>query len=153
MYGIEKISTTAYRTSTNGATERLHRTLNSMLGKVVIKSHLNWDTKVQRVMAAYRATFHEVTRYSYNFLIFVRERRESIDSVLEGLEDTKCSNPDEFVDAIRLGEKEAYALACAHLERQAERNKHSYDMRARPPKLEVGNWVCLYSNISQLLHL
>jgi transposase InsO family protein len=35
LTGIDKIHTTAYRPSTNGAVERFHRTLNSMLGKVV----------------------------------------------------------------------------------------------------------------------
>ena len=35
--GIEKLRTTAYKPSTNGAVERFHRTLNSMLAKVVMR--------------------------------------------------------------------------------------------------------------------
>ena len=37
-YGIDKVRTTAYNPSTNGAVERFHRSLNSMLGKVVSDS-------------------------------------------------------------------------------------------------------------------
>jgi len=34
---IDKIRTTAYKPSTNGALERVYRTLNTMLGKIVSK--------------------------------------------------------------------------------------------------------------------
>ena len=37
-YGIDKVRTTAYKPSTNDAVERFHRSLNSMLGKVVSDS-------------------------------------------------------------------------------------------------------------------
>ena len=35
VLGIDKIRTTPYKASTNGAVERFHRTLNAMLGTVV----------------------------------------------------------------------------------------------------------------------
>jgi len=35
MLGVDKIRTTSYKPSTNGALERMHRTLNTMLGKMV----------------------------------------------------------------------------------------------------------------------
>ena len=41
-YGIDKVRTTAYNPSTNGAVERFHRSLNSMLGKVVSDSQRDW---------------------------------------------------------------------------------------------------------------
>ena len=62
--------TSAYR-PTNGATERLHMTLNSMLGKIITEAQRDWDTNVQGVMAAYRATVHDATGYSPNFLCAV----------------------------------------------------------------------------------
>ena len=67
VYRIDKIRTSAYRPSTNGATERLHMTFNSMLGKVITEAQRDWDTKVQGVMAAYRATVHDATGYSPQF--------------------------------------------------------------------------------------
>ena len=41
-YGIDKVMTTAYKPSTNGSVERFHRSLNSMLGKVVSDSQRGW---------------------------------------------------------------------------------------------------------------
>jgi len=40
---IDKLRTTAFKPSTNGVVERFHRTLNSMLGKVVNESQRDWD--------------------------------------------------------------------------------------------------------------
>jgi len=39
LLDIDKMRTTSYRPSTNGAVGRFHRTLNSMLGKVVPWKH------------------------------------------------------------------------------------------------------------------
>jgi len=47
---IDKLRTTAYQPSTNGAVERFHRTLNSMLGKVVDESQRDWDDKLPAVL-------------------------------------------------------------------------------------------------------
>jgi len=52
---IDKIRTTAYKPSTNGVVERFHRTLNSMLGKVISASQRDGDDKLPSVMAAYPA--------------------------------------------------------------------------------------------------
>ena len=137
VYGIDKICTSAYRPSTNGATERLYTTLNSMLGKFITEAQRDWDTKVQGVMAAYRATVHDATGYSPNFIMFGRKLRAPINLVLGEPEEIQYANPDEFVEAVRLNQKEAHALARDHLGRRAERNKYSYDMRARPPNLRL----------------
>ena len=125
IYGIDKIQTSAYGTSTNGAIERLHRTLNSMLVMVVSELQRDWGTKLP---AAYRATVHEATGYSQNFLIFGRELRAPIDLVLGGPRDIEYTSPDEFVEAVRLAQRETYALALDDMGRRAGRNKHSYDL-------------------------
>lgn len=54
--GIDKLRSTALRPACNGVVERFHRTLNSMLGKVVSESQRDWDEWVPFVLSAYRAT-------------------------------------------------------------------------------------------------
>ena len=71
--GIDKIRTSPYRPAYNGMLERYHRTLNSMLGKIVEENQRDWDTKVQFVMVAYRASVHYTTGYTPNFLALRRE--------------------------------------------------------------------------------
>ena len=78
---IDKIRTTVYKASTNGAIERFHRTLNSMLGKVVSTNQRNWDEYLPSVMGAYRASCHESIGYSPNFLVLGREVNAPLDVV------------------------------------------------------------------------
>ena len=80
--GIEQIRTTAYKPSTNGCVERLHGTIHSMIGKVVDDNQKNWDEVIPYVMAAYRASVHDSTGYTPNFLTYGREVRAPIDVVL-----------------------------------------------------------------------
>ena len=49
------------------------------------------------------------------------------------------------MEAVRLTQREAYALARDHLGWRAERNKHSYDARARSAKFQMGD-VVWYDN-------
>lgn len=97
---IDKLSTTAYQPSTNGAVERFHRTLNTMLGKVVSDTQRDWDDKLPAVMAAYRASPHESTGYTPNRLFLGREVRMPLDLVM-GLppdqNNQEASNIDEYV--------------------------------------------------------
>jgi len=50
---IDKIRMTSFKPSTNGASERVHRTLNTMLGKIVGEQQRDWDNHVAYVLAAY----------------------------------------------------------------------------------------------------
>jgi len=63
---IDKIRMTSYKPSTNGALERVHRTLNTMLGKIVSEQQRDWDSHVPYVLAAYNATDHSATGYTPN---------------------------------------------------------------------------------------
>jgi len=72
---IDKLRTTSYKPSTNRALERVHRTLNTMLGKIVSEQQCDWDNHVPYVLAAYNATEHSATGYTPNMLVYGRELR------------------------------------------------------------------------------
>ena len=76
--GIDKIRTSPYRLACNGMLERYHGTLNSMIGKIVSENELDWDTRVPFVMIAYRASVHDATSFTPNFLAFGRVVRASL---------------------------------------------------------------------------
>ena len=99
-----------------------------MLGKFVSESQRDWDIKVPAVMAAYRETVHDAIGCPPNLLLFGRELRAPIDRVLGAHGEVECTNQEEFVEAVRHTQQEAYTLAPDHLGRRAERNKHSHDM-------------------------
>jgi transposase InsO family protein len=143
---IDKIRTTVYKASTNGAVERLHRTMNSMIGKVVDSNQRNWDEFLPSIMAAYRASRHEATGYSPNFLMFGKETRAPVD-VMFGLDELEKENHqsyDEYAEHKIEIMRKAYQFAREHLGTSAERSKRNYDMRVRPNRYEVGQWVFYY---------
>jgi hypothetical protein len=79
--GITKLRTTAYKARTNRYIDRLHRAINSMLGKVVGENLKDWCELLPFDMAACRACRHESTGFSPNFLTFGREVRTPVDLV------------------------------------------------------------------------
>jgi transposase InsO family protein len=144
VYGIEKIRTTSYKPSTNAAVERFHRTLNSMLGKVVSETQRDWDRHVAPVMAAYRATVHSSTNYSPNFLVYGRENRAPVDLVLAVGDDEPegvGQSTDAFVQELVDRQRRAYDLARKHLGQAAERRKREYDLHVRDKQFKQGQWV------------
>ena len=146
LYGIDKLRTTPYKPSTNGMVERFHRTLNSMLGKVVGDSQRDWDEVLPQVMAAYRGTRHDATGYSPNMLFLGREVSTALDLIM-GLpsdQNSVCDDYDDFVQRVRQHSTEAFQIAREHLKKNAERRKSSYDIRVRKQQFQAGDWVWYY---------
>jgi len=72
ILGVDKIRTTSYKPSTNGALKQMHQNLNTMLGKLVDEKQNDWDAHVAYVMAAYNATVHSSTGFTPNRLMYGR---------------------------------------------------------------------------------
>ena len=138
--GIEKIRTSPYKPSTNGCVERFHRTLNSMLAKVVQQNQRDWDDRLQTVMAAYRAAKHESTGFLPNLLVFGRENRAPIDVILGTItgEEMQYDSYDDYVCELQSRLRESYALAREHLGAVAERRKNEYDIKVKSSQFQVG---------------
>ena len=147
LLGIDKVRTSSYHPSCNGLIERFHRTMNAMLGKVVSSHQRDWDEVLPLVLAAYRASPHEVTGYSPNFLMFGRETRAPIDLVYGRPPDgdrgaaTYSAYAQDFADRM----ENAYRLVRDHLRVSAERRKHAYDMKVRPAEFFPGDRVWYYT--------
>ena len=144
-YGIDNVRTSPYRPSTNGAIERLRRTLNAMLGRAVEKSLRDWNLRVPAIMASYRASRHESTGYSPNFLMFDRELRAPVDVLLGDPSQTHYTAYDPFVEELLENQVQAYALVWEHVKTRAERNRKGYNLRVRPVEFPVGTWVLYFS--------
>ena len=127
---IDKLRTSPYKPSTNGNVERFHRTLNQMLAKVVALNQRDWDNHLAPVIAAYRASKHESTGYTPNFLVFGRENRMPVDLILGKVteEAEYFDSPVQFVSDMQERYREAYALARMNLEEAAQRRKTEYDI-------------------------
>ena len=146
LLNIDKLHTTAYKASTNAAIERFHRTLNSMLGKVVSERQDDWDLMLPYVMAAYRSSIHDSTGYSPNMLMHARENRAPVD-IVYGMGDVpvESSNYDEYVESVKDRLQSAYTLVRDHIGKAAERNKRYYDIRVKPTRYQRGDWVYYFN--------
>ena len=142
---IDKVRTSPYKASTNGAVERFHRTLNGMLGKVVSEKQRDWDEWLPLVMTAYRASPHTATGFSPNMLTFGREVSMPIDIVLgRPEEDWEASSYESFAGNLVARLEAAFALVREELRIAAERRKKQYDLRVREKDFKVGTWVWYY---------
>jgi transposase InsO family protein len=140
---IDKIRCSPYRPSTNAACERFHRTLNSMLAKVMKESQKDWDEQLPMVMAAYRASPHSATGYSPNRMFLGRENRMPLDLIM-GVPTEDGMQPistDEFVQRTKEEAVACYDLAREELRVAAERRKKTYDVKVKKAEFHVGEWV------------
>jgi len=143
LLDIDKLRTVAYKPSTNGAVERFHRTLTSMLAKVVRETQKDWDTYLPSVMAAYRASPHSSTGFSPNFLFFGREVRAPVDVIYGGVSERKegASTLEQYAEEKVDIMKRAYQLTREHLGQTGRRMKKYYDMKVKPKVYLKGTWV------------
>ena len=145
LLGVDKLRTTVYKASTNAAVERFHRTLNTLIAKVLDDDQKEWDAVLPYVMAAYRATRHESTGYTPNYLTLGREVKGPLDVML-GTETIEQSwTYDDYVENVQNRMQYAYTLVRKHLGIAAERCKHYYDIRVRPQQFSVGDAVYYFN--------
>jgi len=140
---IDKIRTTSYMPSTNGALKRVHRTLNTMLGKIVRENQCDWDSHVAYMLVAYNATEHSATGYTPSMLVYGRELpfpNELMYADVGDEEVTQISSVGFVAEKQALFQK-AFTLAQEALGVAAERSKKRYDMRVKPTNYQVGDWV------------
>jgi hypothetical protein len=68
LFGIRKTQTTAFHPQSDGMIERFNRTLEAMLRGYVASNQLDWDDHLPYLLMAYRASVHETTKYTPNYL-------------------------------------------------------------------------------------
>jgi len=145
LLDIDKQHTSYYRPQTNSVAERFHATLNSMMGRMVSENQREWDILLPHVMAAYRASVHQSTGYSPNYLMFGREVRAPVDLVFEIPVQDSSSSYDDYTINLEDRMRQAYSLVRKHLGVAAERMKRQYDLRVRPQTYRQGQWVLYYN--------
>ena len=93
-YGIKHNRTTAYNPASNEKIEIFHRTLKSILRKLVHKCSSDWETQLGPALMAYRNTLHTSTGFSPFECLYGRKGRLAFQkSVNKPMTDT---NNDRF---------------------------------------------------------
>ena len=145
LLGVEKIRTTPYHPQTNGSAERVHQTLQRMIGKLDPEKRKKWPYHIGSILIAYNATRSMVTGFSPYFLMFGRRPRLPIDLLFpthraQGLTRTI----DEYVANLydRLRDSLKIAQDCA--KKEARRQKRLYDRKVGAVELRPGDRVLVH---------
>ena len=102
-------------------------------------------THLPSVLAAYRATIHESTGFSPNFLFLGREVTAPLDLLLGKA--PHVANEFSIYDFVANRQqiiRNSYTTVRQQLKCCAERMKRSYDMCVKPSEFEIGKLVCPY---------
>ena len=144
QFGIEKIQTSPYHPQSDGALERWHACLKSMLKK---QGDLkDWDKHLKYILFAYRSTPHCTTGFAPFTLLFGREVRGPLDLLQESWLEQDCEQASvfEWLTAVKaelagmsqlVGERECVAKA---------KMKAQFDKGASVKKLEPGDMVLVW---------
>ena len=79
LLSVEKIWTNPYHPQTNDSAERVHQTLQCMIGKLDPEKRRKWPAHIGSIIIAYNSTRSLVTRYSPYYLMFGQRPRLPID--------------------------------------------------------------------------
>ena len=82
LVNMAKTRTTPYAPWSNGETERMNRTLMTMLKCMVEENPKSWDLLLQKALMHYRSSVHASTQFTPYALMFGREMRLPIDACL-----------------------------------------------------------------------
>ena len=145
LLGVEKIRTTPYHPQTNGSAERVHQTLQRMIGKLDPEKRRKWPAHIGSIIIAYNSTRSLVTGYSPYYLMFGRRPRLPIDLLFPMRQTQMLTRTiDEYVASLydRLRESLAIAQDCAI--KEAQRQKRLYDRKVGAVELRPGDHVLVH---------
>ena len=144
LCGIKSSKTTPYHPSGDGQTERMNRTIISMLKTLNENQKQRWKDHLSKLVFAYNSTINKSTGYSPFFLMFGRSSRLPIDSMFTF--DTGVTNQktyDQFVTDWKNQMNEAIQIAQQKANKAAEQNRHQYDKKIHGDDIVVGDRVLL----------
>ena len=141
LLGIEKTRTTPFHAQSDGQVESWNRTIQQMLKSFVNENRNDWDDHLPYLCMAYRATPHESTGVSPNLMMFGTEINMPIDVMVGTPDDNEIRCPVDYVEWIKFSLLHAYNYANKQLGVNAQRQKHYYDLKAKPTSYKVGSFV------------
>ena len=142
LLGIEKIRTMPYYPQTNGSAERVHQTLQRMIGKLDPEKRRKWPEHIESMLIAYNATRSQVTSYSPYFLMFGRRPWLPVDLLFPTVNTREWTRTiDEYVKALYERLTECLQLVQESASKEEKRQKRLYDRRVGAVELRPGDCV------------
>ena len=143
--GIKHATSSCYHPQTQGALERFHQTLKSMLRKFCLEFERDWDEGVPFVLFAVREVVQESLGFSPSELVFGHTVRGPLKILRESWLSEKAShhNLSDYVTKIRCRLSRACELAKENLGVSQKRMKQHYDRKAVVREFKPGDQVMI----------
>ena len=134
MLSIEKLNTSPYSPTTNGATERQNHIIQQMLAIYITNRPLDWDQHLPLVNAAYNSTVSSSTGFSPNQLLFGRELNSLIDIQMPAKpeEVPKPSCPLLYTQWLQSSLQTCQQAARENIDRAYARQNRNADEKLKP---------------------
>ena len=135
LLGVEKIQTTLYHPQTNGLAERVHQTLQCMIGKLDPEKRKKWPAHIGLIIVAYNSTRSLV-------LMFRRRPRLPIDLLFPTRRTQMLTHTiDKYVASLYDCLQESLATAQDCAVKEAQRQKWLYDRKVGAVELRPGDHI------------
>ena len=145
LLGVEKICTTPYHLQTNGSAQRVHQTLQHMIGKLDQEKRRKWPAHIGSIIIAYNSTRSLVTGYSPYYLMFGRRPRLPIDLLFPMRRMQMLTRTiDKYVASLYNHLQESLAIAQDCAVKEAQRQKRLYDRKVGAIELRPGDHVLVH---------
>ena len=142
LLGVEKIRTTPYHPQTNGSAERVHQTLQRMIGKLDPEKRKKWPAHIGSIIIAYNSTRSLVTGYSPYYLMFGRRPRLPIDLLFTTHRTQMLTRTiDEYIASLYNHLRKSLVIAQDCAVKEAQRQKRLYNRKVGAVELRPGDNV------------
>ena len=145
LLSVEKIRTTPYHPQTNGSAERVHQTLQRMIGKLDLEKRRKWPAHIGSIIIAYNSTRSLVTRYSPYYLMFGHRPWLPIDLLFLMCRMQMLTHTiDEYVASLYDCLRESLVIAQDCAVKEAQRQKRLYDRKVGAVELRPGDHILVH---------
>ena len=148
--GIKHVTSSPYHPESQGALERFHQTMKSMLRKHCHDSQKDWDESVPLVLFAAREAVQESLGFSPADLVFGHEVRGPLKVLKEHLimPERRVNSIPEYVTKLKDRLQRACSLARDALTSTQVKMKQHYDQRAVAHLFQRGDQVLILLPVS-----
>uniref|UniRef100_A0A1A8VFT9 Gypsy retrotransposon integrase-like protein 1 n=1 Tax=Nothobranchius furzeri TaxID=105023 RepID=A0A1A8VFT9_NOTFU len=149
--GIQHVMSSAYHPESQGALERWHQTLKSMLRKYCYSSKEQWDEGLPFLLFASREASQESLGFSPSQLVFGHSPRGPLQALKENFlqtESAKKVNVNKYVKSFRSRLHLANEVARKHLQEAQVNMKAHFDKKASLREFQPGDQVLMLKPVT-----
>lgn len=150
---ISKTRTTPLHARSDGFIERMNRSIQNILSKLVESNQKDWDTHLDFITMAYNSTPQESTGYSPYHLLYGEEITIPLDLLSPVISEEvgqKEQLVTEYASNLQNRLKDTYSFVQKNLNKASVRQKRQYDTRVKAYDFNEGDLV--WRNQKQCLH-